>query len=429
MSSDSNTEHPLQQSLTPDFGFIHVRSQFSPQEETFPARIQSFSQALSSLGGKQWAAADISTNQPVLYFMDTGGTEEALLKLHQARCEHYPAEQILLVAHPGFNSLPAALEVLARLQQDQSAGHIIFLKDPQDGEGLKQISEAILNLTVKRRLSRARIGLIGEPSNWLVASSPEALVLKKTWGPEVIPIAMDELTAIMGRLKVPANDPVLRDLVSGARETREPSAQELQDVVGVYQALKQLVQIHGLLALALRCFDLILGLRTTGCFGLSQLTDEGIMAGCEGDLVSTMGMLWARELLGEIPWMANPAHLDQKRNTIKLAHCTVPRTLLQSYELRSHFESGLAVGIQGDLPLGPVTLLRIGGRRMEALWLGEGRLMNVGKAEDLCRTQVDIQLSRGKVKDLLQRPLGNHLVMIRGYHARRLHAWWEMMIS
>jgi L-fucose isomerase-like protein len=166
--------------------------------------------------------------------------------------------------------------------------------------------------------------------------------------------------------------------------------------------------------------------RTTGCFGLAQLTDEGIIAGCEGDLVSTIGLLWAHRLLGVTPWMANPAQLDPTNNSLWLAHCTVPRTLVEKYRLRSHFESGLGVGIQGTLPSGPITLFRIGGANLDRLWLAEGEVLRSGNAENLCRTQAEIELtSGGTVTDLLRAPLGNHLVMAYGHHLKRLRGWSE----
>ena len=127
--------------------------------------------------------------------------------------------------------------------------------------------------------------------------------------------------------------------------------------------------------------------------------------------------------------MANPAQLDPARNAMWLAHCTVPRTLVESYRLRSHFESGLGVGIQGTLPAGPVTLLRIGGKSLEQLWLAEGDLLRSGDAENLCRTQAEVQLTRGgNVTDLLRAPLGNHLVLVPGHHLDRLQSWWETML-
>jgi hypothetical protein len=32
-----------------------------------------------------------------------------------------------------------------------------------------------------------------------------------------------------------------------------------------------------------------------------------------------------------------------------LAHCTVPRTMVRAYDVRTHFESGLGVAVAGDL--------------------------------------------------------------------------------
>jgi hypothetical protein len=38
---------------------------------------------------------------------------------------------------------------------------------------------------------------------------------------------------------------------------------------------------------------------------VARLNDEGTIAGSEGDLVSTVTMMWVRELLGEVAWMAS----------------------------------------------------------------------------------------------------------------------------
>jgi L-fucose isomerase-like protein len=197
----------------------------------------------------------------------------------------------------------------------------------------------------------------------------------------------------------------------------------------VERALQGLVTDFGLGAVTVRCFDLVLDRKTTGCFALAELNDAGIVAGCEGDLVSTVGLLWVRLLLGTTAWMANPAQLDEASDTVVLAHCTVPRTMVNEYRLRSHFESGMGVGIQGVLPNGPVTLLRIGGARMERLWLAEGEIVGSGDSEDLCRTQAHVRLTDGRVAELLEAPLGNHIVLVPGHHADTLLGYWEMLVD
>jgi L-fucose isomerase-like protein len=321
------------------------------------------------------------------------------------------------------------LEVLARLQQGGERGRIFYLRGPDDEGGFGRIQTAVHDMQVHHALRQTRIGLVGAPSDWLVASSPDPATVQEKWGTEVVPIGIDEVTQALEAVSPDVIGPILEPLVAGATEVREPSQAELEEIVRLYVALKQVVERHKLGAITLRCFDLVLDLQTTGCFGLAQLTDDGVIAGCEGDLMSTVGMLWAYKLLDQIPWMANPAQLDEASNTLWLAHCTVPRRIVHDYGLRSHFESGLGVGIQGILPNGPVTLLRIGGTAMDKIWLAEGEILQAGDAENLCRTQAEVRLTHGKVRDLLHAPLGNHLILVKGQHTDRLRAWWETMIA
>jgi len=381
--------------------------------------------ALEAVGGER-RPEDTSpaAGKPLFLLVATGGSEEVILRWRANRPDASVGEPLFLIAHPGNNSLPAALEVLARLQQDGAPGRIFYLKGPDDEAGLEEIKDIVHDIGVRRALRLARIGLVGAPSNWLVASSPDASTIRAVWGPTVVPVEMEEVVQSLQAIAEADLAPHVDTLIAGAIEVREPSVSEVREVGRVYLALKRIVEKHRLDAVTVRCFDLVLNQQTTGCFALAQLTDEGIIAGCEGDLVSTVGLLWAHKLLGATPWMANPAQLDVQSNTLWLAHCTVPHTLVASYRLRSHFESGLGVGIQGTLPEGPVTLLRIGGAGMDRLWLAEGQILQSGSAENLCRTQVEIRLTNGgTVTDLLHAPLGNHVVLVFGNHLDRLQRW------
>lgn len=411
--------------MNPLFEFVHVRSRFVPDVPDFFETIATYGKALEGLGGQNVVPGQPVTGRQRVYVMDTGGTEQQLLDLFQQQREVVPSAKALLVAHPAYNSLPASLEVLARLQQDGLEGQILFLNGPEDSEGLSKISEALMDVTDVRPLKGLRLGLIGNPSDWLVASSPDPELIQETWGPVIIPIHISDLQKGLSVIPTEAVEDQARKLMADAIEIQEPGLDEVTDVVKVYLALKDLVKTHDLDALSLRCFDLVLDQKTTGCFALSELIDGGVIAGCEGDLVSTLAMLWAQNEAGEIPWMANPAHLDPEKNRLTLAHCTVPRNMVSHYGLRSHFESGLGVGIQGKIPTGPVTLIRLGGRALDKIWIAEGQVESAGNSDQLCRTQVDIQLSNGAVGDLLKKPLGNHIVMIKGHHHKDLMTKWQ----
>jgi L-fucose isomerase-like protein len=382
-----------------------------------------FLEALASVGGLRESECPDS-DHPTFLLVATGGSEGVIMEWWSRRRPSAADQPLWLIAHPGNNSLPAALEVLARLQQDGVPGRIVYLRGPDDERGLDEIAEAAHGLEVKRWLEAARIGLVGTPSDWLVASMPDADIVAGSWGPEVLPVDMDDVVALLDTGAVSEVDGLVDELVGGADKVHEPSPAEIRDVAKVYLALKKTVADRKLDALTVRCFDLVMNQKTTGCFALAQLTDDGVIAGCEGDLVSTIGLMWARQLLETTPWMANPAQFDPDGNSLWLAHCTVPPSLVERYSLRSHFESGLGVGIQGELANGPVTLLRIGGKAMDQVWLAEGEIIASGSADNLCRTQAEIRLtSGGSVDDLLRSPLGNHLVLVNGHHRQRLDSW------
>lgn len=408
--------------MDPMFRIVPVASALH-DHRAVDALLQAFTPRLHDAGGSVSDAATAGESIPTVWFVLTGGTEQRLLDA-MAASGQTDGGAVLLLAHQGHNSLPAALETLARLQQDGRKGRVIYLAHADDEPGYRRLAQAVDDMRAFERLRAMRIGLLGMPSDWLVASMPAADAVRASWGPAVVPIPIEELyTALQvsGALsRATAGPPT----VSWTATAEVPDA-ALQEALQVERAINRIVDDYRLDGIAVRCFDLVLTRRTTGCLALAHLNDRGVTAGCEGDLASTVGMAWARALLGEPSWMANPAGLDEQQNTLILAHCTVPTTMVSEHRLRTHFESGLGAAIEGRFDAGPVTILRVGGRRLEQVWLTDAELEPLAPSEDLCRTQVKVHLSDSTVSELLRRPLGNHLVMVRGHHGARLRAWWE----
>ena len=371
--------------------------------------VDTYVPAFESIGG----SID-ETDGPTLPFVLSGGTEAQILDRWDSD------EPLFLIAHPDQNSLPSSLEALARVGQLGGRGKILYLSGTNDRDGLDAIAAAVHDLSVYRQMRRQTIGVVGPPSDWLVASMPSTEVLKSSWGPTAVPISLDRLYGAY------TTEPDIEPLPAGEARIQ---VGEVAKADGIYKGLRELIAGESLDALSLRCFDVIGELDTTGCLALARLNDEGTIAGCEGDLVSTVTMMWVRELLGEVAWMANPSRVDPAENTLWLAHCTVPPSLVSNLRLDTHYESNRGVGMHGDFANGPITVIRVGGNRMERLWLAEGDILRPGDEPDLCRTQVEIRLEDGAADQLLSDPLGNHLVMIRGHHANRLHSWWKTMVA
>jgi L-fucose isomerase-like protein len=356
---------------------------------------------------------------PDVLLIVTGGTERLAL----AAAERV-AGPVFLLAHAELNSLPAALEILAHLRQRGRPGRIVLLEDGDDG-ALPRLAR---HLEVHRHLRSARLGRIGAPSDWLVASVPSAAVVRDTWGPQVVDVPMEEVLEAVRAADSGAVERIRADVADGAAAIREPSPTDLDAAARVTVALGAVVRAHRLDACTVRCFDLVTASRTSGCLALSQLLDEGVAAGCEGDVPATLTLLWMQRTSGGPAFMANPQDVDLEAGTVWLAHCTIARRLVSRYELRSHFESSLGVGIAGELAPGPATLARIGGADLRALFVADGEILGSGDRPERCRTQVHVRLASG-VRDLLARPLGNHHVLAPGVWADHLREYHELFVA
>jgi L-fucose isomerase-like protein len=354
-------------------------------------------------------------------FIVTGGTEHhALEALDRAR------GPVLLIAHAERNSLPAALEILGRARQSGRTGCICLLSDRAGG--FEMLARLASHLSVRRRLMSARLGRIGAPSDWLVASMPDAATVEDAWGPRVVDVPIDEVLEAMGAADPADAAAVRRDFVSGASAIAEPSPDDIDRAARVTVALRNVAARHRLDACAVRCFDLVTGAHTTGCLALSWLLDHGVTAGCEGDLPATITMMWMGAMSGGPAFLANPQDVDPGANTVSLAHCTVARRMVSGYALRSHFESSIGVGIAGVIDPGDATVARIGGADLRALWVSDAAVVGRGDHPRRCRTQVQVRLS-GDAGAILTQPLGNHLVLARGHWAAALQEYHGLFVS
>lgn len=364
------------------------------------------------------SAAGGDGESPCAVLVVTGGTEHLVMK----QLENWDAPVILL-AHPHGNSFPAALEILALLRQEKKKGNIVMLG--QAGEGPQRLERLVRAVQANKRMARSKIGIIGEPSDWLIASRRKPEKRDSMYPAQWVDISLDELTQAMDHADEEEARAYAKEVSSAAAGTREASSEDIFNASKVTVALKEVVTKHGLDACTVRCFDLVTDRKVTGCLGLSRLIDEGVIAGCEGDVPATLTMLWMSYLTGEIPFMANPQDVSVADNTVDIAHCTIAQKLLDGFHLRSHFESGLGVGIQGTVAPKDVTLARIGGRDFDSLFVSNGEIVSGGAHEQRCRTQLTLRLDED-VNYFLTSPLGNHHVMIPGHWKEELTAYYNL---
>ena len=396
-----------------EFAFIPVGSQMHDRR-ALAAMLAGHERALGSIGGRRADGAVADSDRIAFVFVQTGGVENEVLRPWRSREQQGRTGPLLLIAHPAHNSLPASLEILAQARQEGGRGRIYLLRGPDDAETLAEIERTGLCLEANRKLSEDRLGLLGASSEWLVASSHRPETVHARFGMRVVPLEIDELRAHMARGAGTAEEEGA-EAWERAAGVDGPTRGDYERAADVDRALAELVKIHRLGAVTVRCFDLVEQDGTTGCLALARLADRGVAAGCEGDVPSAVLLRWLWHLTGRTGWMANPSDVDLRRGELLLAHCTVPLGMVEEYRLSTHFESGKGVGIDGTFRVGPVTVLRIGGANFERWWGAEGTLFESLHGGDLCRTQVRIKIPAAAAAELLESPLGNHLVLARGH--------------
>jgi L-fucose isomerase-like protein len=144
------------------------------------------------------------------------------------------------------------------------------------------------------------------------------------------------------------------------------------------------------------------------------------VAGCEGDVPAMLSMMIVQALFGVSGFQANPASINVETGELLFAHCTIPFNMVERYELDTHFESGIGVGIRGYMKPGPVTIFKVSGD-LSRHFMAEATLLRSEGKSDLCRTQQVICLSdAAQASYFLTNPIGNHHIILPGHHRSEL---------
>ena len=324
--------------------------------------------------------SDYGSHALDLIYIRTGGTE-GIFKPLLPQLQQQSKRPFYLLTSGKINSLAASMEILSYLNQQGITGEIIHGSTAYIRHRIKVLEQAG---DARRKMKGCRLGLIGEPSDWLISSRFDRTIVKERLGIELAYIPIKELL-------------------------------EMPNVKKIYEALKTWVEKYQLQGFTLRCFDLLTTIRDTGCMALAQLNAEGIVAGCEGDVPAMLSMKIIQALTGVAGFQANPATIDPEKGEMLFAHCTIPLNMVERYEVDTHFESGIGVGIRGYMKEGPVTIFKVAGD-LSRYFIAEGTLVRNQAKPDLCRTQQVIELDdKGQTRYFLTQPIGNHHIIVPGH--------------
>ena len=126
-------------------------------------------------------------NNPVysIIFIETGGSEQKFVQdIDKIK------QPIILLSDCKNNSLPACFEIKTYLESKEIESVLLFGEEVNIANSIKHISKI---MQAKYNIEHSSLGVIGEPSNWLIASRVNYEDAKKRFGVTLIDISTSEL--------------------------------------------------------------------------------------------------------------------------------------------------------------------------------------------------------------------------------------------
>ncbi|MBR7041099.1 MAG: hypothetical protein IKI24_04580 [Clostridia bacterium] len=391
--------------------FYQIRSPLSQvTDERMDRYISAVSQALNEdmrrVGLEEYLGSEFA-----LLYVASGGSEGYFLEIF----ERLKAKHCYILTSGESNSLAASMEILSYLKKHGGSGKILHWDVDEIAIQIRALRNAHRALAA---LKGKKLGCIGAPSDWLIASDFSADRVKEKLGLGFVSIPMSELLSEIGKHEYEPNEYTERFSHQAFDKN------ETEKALYVYGALKRIVDRYGLCGVSVRCFDLLDTVHSTGCLGLSILNDMGIYAACEGDMPSLLSMAILGSVTGESGFMCNPSRFDTKAGCAVFAHCTVPAGMLSGFCLNTHFESGIGVAVQGTFDEGDCTVFKCEGD-LSRYFAKEGRILPTPFDGMLCRTQIKVALD--DFSYFLTDPINNHHIICKGRHAEELKAFFRLI--
>ena len=273
----------------------------------------------------------------------------------------------------------------------------------------------------------SKIVTIGGAGGWAQPGKVVPELVKKIWKFEYHDVSYDELGKlideakadknIMAKAKKRADDYLM---IPGTK--LETKAEYFLNCFVLDEVFRLLMQKVGTKMITVNsCMGAIMPRsKTTACFTLTTLNDDGYLAFCESDFVAIPSGVLLGNISGKPVFLCNPTYPHE--NIITVSHCTAPRKMdgknFDPVRIVTHFESDYGAAPWVDAPLGTVTT-HIAPAFNSERWVGlKGKIVEV-PFKPICRTQFDIQY---EVSDrlLAERMPGFHWMTCYGDYRKEL---------
>lgn len=339
-----------------------------------------------------------------LILIQSGGSEQYFLdNLSQLK------EPFYLLTYGSNNSLAASLEILSYIKDKNLEGEVLHGSSSYIAKRMLELAKE------KKKKEVKRFGVIGRPSDWLIASNVNYDDAKRIHNIELIDIDIEELINQYNNLNY-------QDL----KFDTDFDQKEMNNAYKLYKSIELIKNKYKLEGLTIRCFSLLDSIKTTACLGLALLNKDKICSSCEGDVPTLISMQILKNITGQVGFQANPSKIDIENKKMIFAHCTLPLDMTSSYKYDTHFESGIGVAIKGELKEEKITIFKLS-NNLKDYYVTTGKIIRNLNHNNLCRTQIEVEVDNN-IEYFLNRPYGNHHVIIYGDYKKEIDNYFKKQV-
>lgn len=229
-----------------------------------------------------------------------------------------------------FSSVGA--NVLHGTLDEMGIPHWLFYGMPNDREVLRQIKNFTKAAWVKRKLSTARMGVLGGRAISAYPTTADPIQIKKVFGTEAEHI--DQMVLLEKAKNIPEEKcAALAERIREKYHSAKVPQETLKKCSGVYYALKEMIEEYALDMVTVKCIGEFMDSYCSCCIALSMLNDEGYLCGCQCNLNALLSGYILTALSGEPHFFGDVNMVDTKEGVARMIHCgSAPGKLAGGYQ-------------------------------------------------------------------------------------------------
>jgi L-fucose isomerase-like protein len=182
---------------------------------------------------------------------------------------------------------------------------------------LDEINKVALIHSIKNRLKKIKLGIIGNRTQGMAEVICDEYSLKEVLGPRVVSLSLDQLKQMVIDQDPTEISNAIEEIKNKFQNIKVSSA-DLEDATRNLFALRQFIEDENLEGVTIECYPNYMG---KVCLAFNMLSDNDIIGACEADLNSA-ALMWIMQQISKMSVL----HIDlltviDKDNSIIGSHC------------------------------------------------------------------------------------------------------------